>query len=451
MADTHIKAEDITILPPEVQEKITNEVAVIRKKGNVTEELIQKLKEEYGEMDISGQEDKEGYLNLQTARKTVKNIRVAAEKLFDEWRAPIVAAAQMGLENKKAVVKALKEIEEPLQVKEKAWEAERDRVKAENAARIEQQGIARMTEMIRFGASLIGPYWVLGDVQYEAALVKEADEEIFKDIRAEFQAQFEINDAARIKKEEDDAAAALLFKKQQDEIAEQQRLLREGQEALRLQQEQLENQKKEQAKASRTALTQRRMDDLVPMGLVYNAMKNEFSGYGVIYAIDDFIALLDHPEEVWKSTVESLERDVNAGREMARIEQEEKDAKAEEKRLKDIEDAKILATGKSRRTMLSTVKGEFDGTDRELGALADDQWTITYDGAKITFDKEEKRIADEAEQERLAKLGDKAAWEEFLVRLKGVKVPAFKSGQYRALGNIAKERLEKIVSLQIAK
>lgn len=177
-----IDSSEITILPKEVEEKVNTEIGLIRIEANVTEDLIKNLTEQYSGLIIKDQSDKQGYLAVQDARKNVKKIRVAAGKLFDKGREEAVAVADKWLVNKKKVIDALSAIETPLEEKEDAYEAEDKRIKADKAAKSEQQGIQRTAEIIALGGRMEAGNWVLGDLSYGSVLIKNCDEDVYRGI-----------------------------------------------------------------------------------------------------------------------------------------------------------------------------------------------------------------------------------------------------------------------------
>lgn len=423
--------QEVIVLSPEVEEKINTEITVIRDKGNVTDQLIKKLNEEYGGMTINGQDDKEGYLNLQTARKTIKGIRVAAAKLFDEGRAPYVVAAQRWLENKTRVVNDLKAIEDPLYAKEKAWDVENDRLKAERKAKIEQQGVERMSDLIRFGAALSGPNWILGDISYEAQLVKEADPEIYEGIRAEFEVFYNEKEAVRIENER-------VRQENEEKLRQQQQEFQKQQEDFRQQQEQFQ---KQQEKAKKDRIS-RRQDDLLIIGMIYNPVNLAFEGYGVSYTADKFAADIDLDGDAWEGVLQELAPRIAEGKEKARAKKEEDDRKKEEKRQQELKDAADQSTGISRLKALRELEGSHEGTALEVGRLMEEEWAPIFLKAKAAHDQKlererQQRESEKKEQERLenekrlAEAGDKAKYADTLKYLLATPIHEMRSSQYR--------------------
>lgn len=423
---TKIMADEIVILPPEVESKVEKEIMVIRTEANVTEELIKKLKDQYGGLTIRDHKDKEGYLNLQVGRKLIKKVRVEAEKLFDKGRAEAVLVADKWLENKKIVIAELKEIEEPLLKLEKDFEEVNERLKAEERQRVELQGIERIGHMTKFGATLIGNMWVLGDVQYEATLVKEIDSAVYKTVYDEYEAQYNINEAARIE------ADAQRERDRQE--------LEAGREAIRKQQEELAAQKRQ----IRDGIAATRKAQLFALGFELDNRAGHFSAYGVFQSFSDFERLLDSPQGDWDARVDELEKLVDDAKEDARIKKEQTDADAEKKRQTDLEAAHLNAVGQTRASMLATVNAVLNHTSEAIGGLTEDEWTTIYNEAKDKNDKNvAKKAADKAAEEA-AKLSDKEKWNEFQATIKLIITPTMRSGQYRERVRLANELINKI-------
>lgn len=216
-----IKAEEITILPAEVEAKVEEEISLALVEANATEEMIAKMELEFMPLTIKDNNDKEGYLIVSETRKQVKKARVFAGKVFKKGREEAKLIVNKWLVKEKGVIGRLEKIETHLELQEEAYEkAENDR-KAAEKARKEQQGAERMRDMISFGAKMEGLYWVLNSASYEVALVKEVDPEVYGDIRAEFEAEFNKAEAVRLEKEKKDQEAREALAAQQQQVQAQ--------------------------------------------------------------------------------------------------------------------------------------------------------------------------------------------------------------------------------------
>lgn len=486
------EVQEAIILSPEVEEKINTEITVIRDKGNVTEQLIKKLAEEYGGMTINGQEDKEGYLNLQTARKHVKAIRVGAAKLFDEGREPYVVAAARWLENKKKVVDALKAIEDPLYAQEKAYDVENDRLKAERKALIEQQGIARMSDLIKFGASLQGLNWVLGDIVYEAQLVKEADPEIYEGIRGEFEAFYNEKEAVRVEIER-------VQKESEEKLRQQQEQFQKQQEDFQRQQQEFQKQQQEARIKSRAAFLEGLgmgknsaghyvyADQLVTMADLAEKQDDEWQGIAeqskaAIDRIRQQAKEQDRVREVFATRLPQLKEWSTSGHyvygkgkqwgevsdivnmpdpEFHELVKEndayirERDLQKERERQQELKDSADQSTGISRLKALRELESVHDGTALEVGRLTEEEWAPIFLKAKFANDQklERERIQRESEQKererlenekKLQEAGDKAKYADTLKYLLSTPIHEMRSSQYRTKMRVIRDFIDSL-------
>jgi hypothetical protein len=471
---------EVSVLPAEVEEKVNLEISTALAEFNWTDEFIRQLEEEYAPMTINGQEDKEGYLNLQVARKAVKGVRVAIAKRFKKGREEANLVVKKWLAKEGEVITKLKSIEEPLYEQEKGWEAERDRLKEQERQRIERQGMERMKDMVKFGAEMQGDSWVLGGVCYEIILVKSADPEIYQTIYNDFEAQFKLNEAEKLEaKRKADQAAADLQKAQED---------------IQRREKELQDQQEKMAKQLKDLRLKTRSAALESLGMGKNAT-------GSLWIYGDQCAevadLQYRSDEEWEVILADLNagiarireqdkereriREVFAARlpllkewssngqsvyakggiwgtveDLVRLSEDEfqellkdndaylkdRDAQKEKQHQLDLEKAKVEGVGKSRREMLKAINGEAGISDFELGSVSPEQWERDLGIATKLHEKRQKDLADQKEKERQELLGDKQRYEEVVAALKGLSIPSFKSGFYRTKIGIIRDFID---------
>lgn len=420
---------EIVELPAEVAEKVSFEIALVVEKENVTEKAIADLKENLLPMQINGQEDKEGYLALRSARISVKNLRVAAKKAFAKGREEARLVVERWIGKEKEVVVALKEIEDTLEGREDAYEQERDRLVAERLQKIEQQGVERISHMLGFGAKMVGGNWMLGDIVYEVQLVKESDPEIYQTIFDEFKAEDDKNKAEQ-------RAEDLRKENERKELTRQQ-------DELKQQQADMDRQKKEM----RDGLLLHRKNQLIGLGMTSDRSGSTYSAYGRAVSLHTIEFYLDKPQSEWEAHLESTATAIAEAKVEADKVKVEEEAKAETKRLEGLENARKEAIGSTRRKQLTSVNGYYSGNDVALGDMSEDDWTDVYEAAKKAFDgiaaAEEQKRKDEEE----AAKSDKQKWADFIKLLKDHPVPAMRSGQYGGRAKIAREKINQILSL----
>lgn len=454
-----IKAEEITILPAEIEKKVNTEISVIRVEANVTDDGINKLKEEYGSLTIADQSDKEGYLNVQAARKNVKKIRVAAEKLFDQGRQEAVEVANRWLDNKKRVVEALKDIETPLEKLEDAYEEEDKRIKAEKAAKAEQQGIRRTSELMSYGAALIEGSWVLGELAYESVLCKNCDEDIYQGIRDQFKAIFDANEKTNAEEAEKTRLATEKLLKDQEDLKRMQKEAKDMRTQGRISfLESLGMQKHHTRQAhvyadqevSITDIEEKEAQDweVIIAGvkegveaakrLAKEAEKNREIFANRFLRLDGWSSngqSVYVKGTTWGTTAqiidmsdEEFEKLVAENDEYIKLLEDAKKKKAD----KAIEDARLDGIGKSRRQTLNSIQGHYDSTDTELGSMAEEEWNVFYGAVKFNWDATQKVLADKKEKERLEEIGEKGRYEELVKYLKAAPIGEYRSSQYRS-------------------
>lgn len=461
-------ATEIKVLPVEVEAIVSNEISVVLTSQNISQEVMDDLKERYSGLTIKDANDKGGYKLVQESRKNLKAIRIGVEKAFKHLREIDQLKVKKKIEEENKWVAQLSELEDPLYEIEKKYEADRDAKKALDAQKAEQQGIERATQMMALGATLAAGNWVLGDLSYESVLVRGCDTEIYEDIKGKFKAKFDINEAARVKKEaEDKAAAAKLLKDQEDLLkaqAEAKKMRTEGRisflQSLGMERNSLKtlyacgneyvrmsdiNEKdgeewdtllsgvKTAIEVAKTVEAEKKRKEELFQTRLARLQGWAYNGFTVNRPIGiegkmDVVGSLEWVVEIPDKDFEHLV--VENDKSVADLED-----KKEIKRLKDLEDARLQGIGKSRREMLKTVNGRSLFSDLELGSLIAEDWDSSFLAIKKDYDKTQKELADQKEKDRVELLGEKERWEELIASYKAIVIPEFKSGQYRAKAN----------------
>lgn len=461
-----IKPEEITILPPEVEAKVEEEISLALVEANATEEMIGKMELEFMPLTIKDNNDKEGYLIVSETRKQVKKARVFAGKVFKKGREEAKLIVNKWLAKEKIIIARLEKIETHLELQEEAFEkAENDRKAAEKAKK-EQQAAERMHDMISFGAKMEGLYWILNDVQYEVGLVKEVDSEVYADIRAKFEAEFNKAEKIRMEKERKE-------KEDREKLAEQQRQI---------------TQQLAEAKKMRT---EGRVSFLQSLGMgkgissmggqvayVYagvSVLMMQIEGEdaadwdilitGVAEAVakeKSDIAESERIREVFRTRILRLREWSSNGqsvyakgviwgtvKELVEISDlefdemvKENDAYIRSRDLAKREEARLEGIGAGRREVLKGFGVEAVPSDAELGAIDEEKWNNDRNAAQFLYNKRQKEIADKAEKDRQELLGEKQKYEELVRDIKAVRIPDVKSGQYRSKVNIIRDFID---------
>lgn len=407
-----LEAEEIPV-EQKIEQTITEEL----QKANVTEAIISNLKEKYLPLKIKGQEDKETYATVVEARKDCKRWRILAEKVCKKGREAAVIEQKLWLAKEKDVAGRIEEVETYLEKQETAWEAERDRLKAEKKAEQDANYTKRTLQLTKMGAEFNGVSFVLGDISYDAALIRETDEDIYQStIIPKYKSIFDQNEAIRIENERIKQEQEAELQRQRDELARQQQELAHKQEEMRKEQARIEEEKNKEAirlhneaREKESAKIRQRCAQLQGLGLKFDFDSNYYVNYNCFIHTLDISGYDDQKwdEMITKITpaIEELKKE-EAQKEATRIENEKQAA---------IE--KALAEEKERQRLEEQRK-------------------------------EDARIAEEQRRsEQLAQASDKEKWAIFIQQLSGIKVPECRSGQYRKKASISNEKIEEIVNL----
>ena len=378
--------------------------------SNVTEQVLAALKEKYAGMKLVAIDDKESYLEIKTAARECAKVRTLTVKLCKEGRERAVKEQKLWIAKEKEIVGQVAEVEDALDAEIKAFDDNVARIEQEEKNRQEEAYINRQAALTKMGAVYADGSFTLGEASFEANLIKGSSEDVWNDaVLPKFQEEYQKAEAVKIaeQKKKDEEAAEL--KRKQEALEKEQKEFEEKQAAFKKQQDELAKAEREKADAYAKALYNSRVSVLQGLGLQWNFNKGVFEGYGITFE-NDFI--ISSEDVVFNGNVENAVPLIQKRK--AEIERE-----AEEKRLADIEAAKQKA-----------IKDEQDRVAEQarLDEIKKKQ-------------EEEKRIAD------LDAANDKTKWEDFINRVKEVTTFEMRSGQYRKKMQIAKEKLEEILSL----
>lgn len=322
-------------------------------KNNITETIIAGLKEKYMPLTINGQDDREGYNEVKEARKDCKAWRVRAEKLCKKGREDAVSVQKAWVAKEKEVAGQIGEIEDHLEKQEKAYDAEKEKIKAELKAKHDNQFATRTIELTKMGAAFDGTNFILEDVSYESALIREADDDIYSGtILPKFKAIFDKNEEVKLAAEKEKQEQELRQKAEREELERQQAELKQQQEELLKQQQEAEKQKLEaeqrrqqKEQEARSVLQNKRMAEFLPF---YNP-SGRVVDIGTLWSLSegDYETLLEESRathaEQQKVKQAQLEEQA-ATKERERIAEEQKQAEAkrqqeEQRRKEELEKA----------------------------------------------------------------------------------------------------------------
>lgn len=430
-------------------------------KQNVTNAVIAKLKEQYGHLKLRSVDDKEQYIEICAARKSVRAVGIIAEKICKHLREDAVKTQKLVLAKEKEILAKIAEVQDPLDAEIKKFEDEQERKEIEDKKRREEQWMTRQSTLLKYGASFQNGHFVLEHIEYEIESLKQADEEMWDAIiLPKYRKVFEEKEAGRVAEEnrrkeemerqrlerEKFEKEQAEFRRQQEEFAKQQRELQEQMEKAdreeRERKEETERKEKERIAKERASIAKLRAEKLSDVEYRYPFVF--FKGIKLM----DIDLLIDMPNDEF----ERFTYRHNTSIEQEKVEAERK-RQEEEERL--AEERRVNVLRQSRKEVLA----QFDFTSSEdLGYIADDQWNLIKTTAQEKFNhkkheewSEAERIKKQQEDDRkaleLAQASDKDKWAAFVSQIQALSHPEMKSPKYKRMQAIAKEKLEEIAGL----
>jgi len=407
--------EQTEIIEISLDKKIEHQLV----KNNVTDAVIAELKSKYGSLKLVSITDKESYLELKGAAKDCSKLRNLAAKICKEGREDAIAIQKKWVAKEKEVIAEIKSVEDPLDAEIARFDAEVERLATEEKRLQEEAYMHRTQVLTKMGAAYGEGSFSLGEYSAEAQLIKESSDTTWNDsILPKFDAEYQKIEAIRIEEQKIKDAEAAELKRKQDELAEQQRIFQEQQAEFQRKQDEvarIENTRiEEENKIKLEANNKKWRDRLALLDDIGWNGQYAFPRIGdneiCVFSYDELLALSD---EAFNARMK--EHNYSMGKLKADLAEQ-----AENKRLADIEFAKQEAIKK-------------------------EQERVAEENRAAEFKRQQEAVK---KAEELASAGDKANWESIIEQLQKITVPPFRSGQYRKIGAIAKEKLEEILNLK---
>lgn len=232
-------------------------------KFDITDSAIKKMEREFKPLKIKDLKDKDGLQAVKSARKTVRDHRIAVENRRKELVADSVAYQKMVNGEATRIKELLIPIEDHLKSEEDRIEElkEEQRRKAEEEKQKRIQG--RVSQLLGVGFTFNGFEYTLGELTASLLMVSTLSEENFDELLKKAKViQEEEAEKRRVEEEKKKAEEARLKKQQEEQEREKKRLAEEA-EKLRLQQEEIakEKQKIEDEKAAAKAEAERKKNE----------------------------------------------------------------------------------------------------------------------------------------------------------------------------------------------
>ncbi len=210
--------------------------------NNVTDQVLNSLKEKYGNLKLESLDNKESFLEIKEAAKVCAKVRTLAVKVCKEGREEAVKVQKLWIAEEKRVVGRVAEVEDALDAEAAKYEQEQARLANEEKERQESAYINRQATLTKMGARYEDGCFILGDASFEANLIKGSSDDVWEEaVIPKFRAEEAKIMAVELEKERVRAEEA-------EKVRAEQEKLRQEQEEFRLQQEAF---KKQQAEAQR--------------------------------------------------------------------------------------------------------------------------------------------------------------------------------------------------------
>ena len=363
--------------------------------SNVTDAVLNALKEKYGGMKLKAIDDKESYLEIKAAARECGKVRTLAVKICKEGREEAVRTQKLWIAKEKEVVGRVAEVEDALDAEIERFDKEVERLENEEKERQEAAYINRQALLTKMGATYADGSFVLGSASFEAALIKGSPEDVWEEtVLPKFQAEYEKIELVRIEEEKKKQEAEAELKRQQEELQRQQAELKAQQEEMQRQRDEaarIENEKRHQEQLAEQKRVSELQSKRLSLLLPFNPSGSDVD-MATLWSLEE-----DKFNEILESKKKSFEK-----------QQLEQQRLAEEKRLADIEFAKQEA-----------------------------------------IKKEQQRIAEEEEkrQAELEAASDKTKWAEFLKEVGNISFFDMKSSQYKTKMNAARAKITEILGL----
>lgn len=459
------------VLNPE--EQIKQEL----QKFNLADAGIEALKKAYGQLVISGPDDKAGYKATREAWAEVRSKRTGLEKKGLEIRNQYKVITQAVAKEEDRLVALITPLEEDLYKKWKAIDEEKDRIKREQEEAEQRQLMARVEEVLALGMVFRDGFYQIGDtISMDVATLRSLPADQYEKLKTAISTKAaEIKEAARLAQEQKDREAAEL-KRQQDELKRQQDELKAQQDEMARQREELEKQRREAARLK----VENRRNQLAALGFVLNSWTMEWdNGHSDISHKLELIETME--DEAWPAFIEATktriqEKNDAKSKYLAEKEKEAKekerqrlDAERLEREKKAAEDRKRAFIGAAfvgvsfsytgQSFTFENPSGALEITMDELLQLSDEEindrareFKKQIEELKELQDAKDREAKEAAEKQRVAGLKDAERWLEIMVEIRDlagrINPDDFKTKEFKHKAAHLRENFEQMVAVK---
>ena len=371
-------------------------------RNNVTDSVINAMKEKYSGMKLKSLDDKEGYLEIKSSRKEVRTVGILVEKLCKQGREDAISIQKKWLNKEKEILGKIAEVQDPLDAEIKKFDDEQERIAVEEKKMQEERLMKRQQSLLKLEAKYDNGCFSLGGVSYEMSNIQEADYEVWEEvILSKFKKEYDKIESVKAEEERKRLSEEAEMKRQQEELRKQQEELRQQQLEFEKQKAEIEKQKQEQERIIRERELSEQLEKQKAQNELQTKRFHLLYPYNTIGSDVDMNTLWALDEEKFKTVLSEK-----------KIAFEKQMAEEEELRQQQLEELQRKAIEKEQQRVA-----------------------------------EEQRLAEIKKQEELEHASDKDKWNTLINQLSEIQIPAMKSSSYKRKAAILNEKIEEIKSL----
>lgn len=343
-----VEAEEIESFLPALNKLVNAEVARYDK----YDLRMKELQEKYAHLEIKDVNDRSGYDEHKEALAELRGIRVGTDAERKNIKAPLIAAGKTIEAKAQWVIYGIEAIEAPLIERKEWFEKEKEAIKIAKEAAESKRLQTRVAQLKSLGADYDGEAMILGEASCDTGMLRGTNDEIYlAKILPRFQAEFDAREKIRIAAAEAEALVNAQKKKDEEAIKEREKQLKEAEAKLKAEQKKAEEEKVR----LRKEMIATRQAKLFSIGLTHEYSTGNWTlGDVKVMSItienftqdawDDFVSTLLPDIEIEKEKIQAAvkketERIQQEAAEKALRQQREKDALAEEERIKKSHEA----------------------------------------------------------------------------------------------------------------
>lgn len=417
-------------------------------KFNVAESGIESLKQQYGELTISGSDDKVGYKKVRDAWSEVRGTRTKLEKKGLELRNGYGVITKAIKKEEERLIELITPLEEQLYKSWKEIDEAKEKIQREKEEEEHRQTMVRVEEILSLGASFRDGFYCVGDtISVDVASLRLLPADQYEKLKGAITAK-----AEELAKAEAEAAAER--QREADRLQQEKEELLRQQEEMRIEREKMEKEREamfQEKEAAKKMKVESRVDQLRALGMVDHRGDYIFENcyrdikvfaYDIVSTND-----IDFSDLLFEKSV--LVNEVKALKESYDQEQQEKKIAADKKRqyiAHLFEQAKINFSYTAQSFQWENDVEAISITLAELMPLEDaqitelvDKFVAQRDAAIAASKKRAEERQAEADREAKLNLKDKERYDLAIIKIENALVETadedYKLPKYKKLIN----------------